>query len=578
MDLGRGQDPFPSHGTVRKGPPPHPFQSPGHAGTMYRMGRFGAAIRSSTVLVGAALVAGSLALYLSTLAPTLTWGWDGLGVDGGEFLAAARTWGIPHPPGYPTYTLLLGSFASIVRIGDFAFRGNLLSSVLASTSVGLLYGVNLRCCRFLRPAAPPLLAAGASALGAAVLATSPLFWSQATITEVYALNLAFSAGLLLLAAQIALRRTAEPPPHVGRRMALFGLLLGLGLGNHLTLLAVALPALVWIGSAIGWRRVVSPWAAAGLILGLAVYVYLPIRASQTPPINWGDPDSLSGFGWMLSGRAYQGYLFGVPPEAILKSASSWLTILFSQFNPLGLFFGLMAVGPLRSHAPWLLGTGLLSIVAIIAYAVTFNSVDSQVLLIPAFLVFSTWVAAGFFMFLTVWLPRGLDSLSISRPVRERIAALHPALILSVAAFALLPGIGVALNYGSQNLRDDHRAVDRAAGIRDTAPDGSVVLGHSETDIFGLWYISYVESRERDVAIVAVPLLQFDWYGRDLHRRFPERMPADLPADIDDALRAIVRHNDGRSPTFFTFQHPLLLTEFGFRRAGNIYEALYDPDP
>ena len=64
--------------------------------------------------------AGSLALYLSTLAPTLTSGYNNTGEDGGELLAAANTFGIPHPPGYPTYTLLLKSFATMVPIGDFA--------------------------------------------------------------------------------------------------------------------------------------------------------------------------------------------------------------------------------------------------------------------------------------------------------------------------------------------------------------------------------------------------------------------------------------------------------------------------
>ena len=58
--------------------------------------------------------------------------WDQKGVDGGELLVAAHGLGIPHPPGYPTYTLLLRSFATLVPIGDFAFRGTLLSAVLAS--------------------------------------------------------------------------------------------------------------------------------------------------------------------------------------------------------------------------------------------------------------------------------------------------------------------------------------------------------------------------------------------------------------------------------------------------------------
>ena len=132
--------------------------------------------------------AGSLALYLSTLAPTLTSGYNNTGEDGGELLAAANTFGIPHPPGYPTYTLLLKSFATMVPIGDFAYRGNLLSAVLASLSVALLFWVILRFCRFLRPDGMHLVWITSAAVGAAVFATSPLLWSQAVMTEVYTLG------------------------------------------------------------------------------------------------------------------------------------------------------------------------------------------------------------------------------------------------------------------------------------------------------------------------------------------------------------------------------------------------------
>ena len=154
-------------------------------------------VSSPAVLAGAAVGAASLALYLLTLAPSLTWGWNGNGADGGEFLAAANTLGIPHPPGYPTYTLLLKAFATMVPVGDFAFCGNLLSAILAAGSIVTIYWTVLRLCRSIKSEAPEALAITAAALGSAVFATSPLFWSQATITEVYTLNALF-AGVLLL--------------------------------------------------------------------------------------------------------------------------------------------------------------------------------------------------------------------------------------------------------------------------------------------------------------------------------------------------------------------------------------------
>ena len=530
------------------------------------------------LLVGLAVWAGALALYVATLAPTLAWGYDDIGADGGELLTAASTLGVPHPPGYPTYTLLLWLFAKAVPIGDFAYRGNLLSAVLASGSVGLLYWATLRFARYLQPDGPRIVWGASAALGATVFATSPLLWSQSTIAEVYALNALFAVALLVVASHLVLRLPGEPERdagYVSPRLALFGLLLGLGLGNHLTLLAVAVPLLVWVWFGLGTRRLAHPWGAAGLLLGLGVYVYLPLRAAQTPPVNWGDADTLGGFWWMLTGRVYQDYVFGVPAGTVPARIVDWLELVFSQFNPLGLFFGLSAVVPLSRRLPWFLVASLTAMALLVVYSISYHTVDSEVLLIAAFPLFSLWIALGF-----QWAVPGL--LSLARELLRNAGldgaaetwgmGRRPVLLLAAVALGAIPATSIALNYGSQDLSGDTRAFDHAQGIFDSLPDGSVVMSLDERNAFSLWYMRFVEETDRDVATVTVPLLQFDWYWRETHARFPTRLPQDPPDDPGDAVLSIAEHNQGGARLFFTYWQPALEELFELTPVGPAFEA------
>lgn len=75
----------------------------------------------------------SFTVYLMTLAPTVYVG------DSGELIAASYTLGIPHPPGYPLFTILGKIFITFIPIGSIAYRVNLLSAFFASSTVLLLY-------------------------------------------------------------------------------------------------------------------------------------------------------------------------------------------------------------------------------------------------------------------------------------------------------------------------------------------------------------------------------------------------------------------------------------------------------
>ena len=108
-----------------------------------------------------------MTVYVATLAPSLTF--ENSGTDGGDLIAAAWTLGVPHPPGYPTYTLLAW-LATRLPVGTIAYRVNLFSALSAALAVGLLFRSAQS---LLRNQRHRLLLSAAAAL---TLAFSPLFW------------------------------------------------------------------------------------------------------------------------------------------------------------------------------------------------------------------------------------------------------------------------------------------------------------------------------------------------------------------------------------------------------------------
>ncbi len=153
--------------------------------------------RTGDLILAVACFLLSLFLYLRTLAPTVVALFD----DTLEFPLAVHRMAIAHPTGYPLY-LLLGKLVGFVPWRDVAGRVNLLSAVAGAVAVALVFLVARQ---MTRRRGTALLAAGA-------LAVSPVFWSQAVVAEVYTLNAAFVAGLLLAALCWARRPLKDTPP------------------------------------------------------------------------------------------------------------------------------------------------------------------------------------------------------------------------------------------------------------------------------------------------------------------------------------------------------------------------------
>ena len=199
----------------------------------------------------------SFLVYFFTLGPSV-----GL-EDSGELATAADHLGVPHPPGYPFWTLCCWIFCRVFSWVTYmgqptpAWAVSLFSAVAGAFAAGC---TAMLICRSgsdmldsmevdadsgkedapAETAQRHALMSFAGGLGGALLfAFSPVEWSQSTIVEIYSLNALFLMAVFLLS-----YRWMRQPSH--KILWLTAFVFGLGLTNYQVLLMAALPLAVII--------------------------------------------------------------------------------------------------------------------------------------------------------------------------------------------------------------------------------------------------------------------------------------------------------------------------------------------
>jgi hypothetical protein len=156
--------------------------------------------------------------------------------DAGEFIVAAYTLGIPHPPGTPLFVLLGNVWGRLLPLGEYAFRLNLMSATFSAAGAGCLFLVAQETLR----GEEQRLRLGGAAAAALLAAFTFTAWQNSNETEVYMVA-TFSIAAV---AWLCLRwRAARGTARAAHLLLLIVYLLALSIGNHLMAL-LAGPAVV----------------------------------------------------------------------------------------------------------------------------------------------------------------------------------------------------------------------------------------------------------------------------------------------------------------------------------------------
>jgi hypothetical protein len=532
--------------------------------------------------IAAALV---FALYLLTLAPSVAM-WDT-----GEYMAAVKVLGIPHPPGNPFFVLLGHAFASLPIPVSYGARINIMAALASACSAGFWFLITERIvARWIVDRWQRLVVAGLATL---IGATAFTVWNQSVVNEkVYTVSLLF----FTIVSWLMIQWIEDPDgPRADRILIIVAFLLGLGYSNHpagflpLPAAGVAMLMVRW-RTLLRWRLVLA--ALGALVIGLTPFIYEPVRAAYFPGINEGAPtgcdtklEASCTFSRLTKERLManinreqygQKLERGAPyPAQVgmwwLYFKWQWLrdshgTMPGLQFTLAFLFLGLGLLGGYvhwerDRRTFWYLGPLMFTMTLALIYYLNFKygwSQDPDVrdvgrevrdrdyFYIWSFSAWGVWAAIGLSY---VWeqlayLPGGAvrtaEKAGGKKPVTvgpwpTRRGFMLAAPILLIALIPLFANWRFASRAG-------HEFTDQwARDYLNSLEPYAIVITNGDNDTFPLWFAQEVDGVRRDVTVAVTTYLDTDWFVRQMIRR---------PIETYDAAKgpAIYRDRQWKKPS------------------------------
>jgi hypothetical protein len=511
--------------------------------------------------------------------------------DTGEYMAAVKVLGIPHPPGNPFFVLLGHAFASLPIPVSYGARINIMAALASACSAGFWFLITERIvARWIVDRWQRLVVAGLATL---IGATAFTVWNQSVVNEkVYTVSLLF----FTIVSWLMIQWIEDPDgPRADRILIIVAFLLGLGYSNHpagflpLPAAGVAMLMVRW-RTLLRWRLVLA--ALGALIIGLTPFIYEPVRAAYFPGINEGAPtgcdtklEASCTFSRLTKERLManinreqygQKLERGAPyPAQVgmwwLYFKWQWLrdahgTMPGLQFTLAFLFLGLGLLGGYvhwerDRRTFWYLGPLMFTMTLALIYYLNFKygwSQDPDVrdvgrevrdrdyFYIWSFSAWGVWAAIGLSY---VWeqlayLPDGAvriaEKAGGKKPVTvgpwpTRRGFMLAAPILLIALIPLFANWRFASRAG-------HEFTDQwARDYLNSLEPYAIVITNGDNDTFPLWFAQEVDGVRRDVTVAVTTYLDTDWFVRQMIRR---------PIETYDAAKgpAIYRDKQWKKPS------------------------------
>jgi hypothetical protein len=492
------------------------------------------------------LFAGIIAFifYLFTIAPSV------VQIDTGELAAVQSTLGIAHPTGYPLFTILGYIFSLIPLPVTKIFQLNLLATLYCSMAVSVFTFTskmildNLGSFRFVKQSkektkrkkkdSGKIVQSGVASsvvlsepykiisaiFGGLLLALSKTFWFQSTSVEVYSLHLLLITTIILSLIKAFLLSDKESPN--SKYWIMFAVFLALGFTNHMTTLLI-IPCVAYLyftknGFSSKSIKQIFLMLLIFFPILILVYSYLPIRASQNPVMNWGNPIEWEHIIRHISGQQYQVWLFS-STEAAAKQFNYFVTNLPNEFS-FSLVIALAGLFLSFIYARKFFVFNIIIFLSTVLYSINYdiNDIDSYFLL--------AYISLAFFVVFGI-----VQLLLFAYKYKMQI-------IMPVSVLVLFLGLQFYFNYDEVNQQNNFIYEDYTKSILNTLPQNSIVFSYQwDYFISASYYFQFVEDYRKDVAVIDKELLRRSWYYNQLTTNYPTLLNGVKP-EVDQFIEAI----------------------------------------
>src|SRR6266550_2766964 len=505
--------------------------------------------------IPAAIAAGLVfVLYVLTLAPSVAM-WDT-----GEYMAAAKVLGIPHPPGNPFFVLLGHAFASLPIPVSYGARINILAALASACSAGFWFLITERIvARWIVERWQRLVVAGLATL---IGATAFTVWNQSVVNEkVYTVSLLF----FTIVSWLMISWTDDPDgPAADRKLILVAYLLGLGYANHPAGFLAA-PAVIFAILVRRWQTFLR-WkllliGVAVMVLGLTPFIFEPLRAAHFPTMNEGEPTACATkleASCTFTDLTRQRLMDNINREQYGKKLErgapyiaqiqmwwlyfewQWLrdphnerpalqALLAVLFLVLGIIGGYVH-WTYERRTFWYFGPLMFTLTLALIYYMNFkygwsqapdlgDTVQREVrdrdyFYIWSYSAWGVWAALGL---VYIWqsVAQIIDRKASDPPDSSGLATRRSWLLAT--PLLLIAWVPLAGNLSAASHRGDTFTADWGYDLLNSVEPYGILITNGDNDTFPLWYAQEVEGVRQDVLVLVTSYLNTDWFVRQIIR-------------------------------------------------------------